>query len=217
MTNRSVFERQRQAMVERQIRERGIRDPALLQAMREVPREQFVLEEYREAAYDDAPLPIPAKQTISQPYVVALMIRALDLDSDDRVLEVGSGSGYASALLSRMVCEVHAVERHLVLVDYARERLHKLGYDNVYVHHGDGTKGWPDGAPYDGILVSASGPRVPAALEQQLAIGGSLVMPIGRARGMQTLIRLTRVGEDDFRERDMGGVRFVPLIGEEGW
>jgi protein-L-isoaspartate(D-aspartate) O-methyltransferase len=217
MTEHDTFLRQRETMVERQIKARGIRDPALLDAMREVPRELFVPEKYRAAAYDDAPLPIPAKQTISQPYVVALMIHALNLDRDDRVLEVGSGSGYASAILSRMVCEVHAVERHVVLVEYARERLQKVGYDNVHVHHADGTMGWPDAAPYDGILVSASGPRVPAALETQLAIGGSLVMPIGRARGMQTLIRLTRLSEDDYRERDMGGVRFVPLIGEEGW
>lgn len=215
--NDDTFARQRHKMVERQIKRRGIRDAALLEAMREVPREAFVLEQYRTAAYDDAPLPIPADQTISQPYVVALMIRALDLEQDARVLEVGSGSGYASAILSRIVQEVHAVERHKVLAEYARQRLKKLGYDNVYVHHADGSKGWPDAAPYDGILVSASGPRVPAVLEKQLAIGGNLVMPIGRARGMQNLVRLTRVSEDDFRERDMGGVRFVPLIGEEGW
>lgn len=212
-----TFTRQRHKMVERQIKRRGIHDAALLDAMREVPREAFVLEQYRAAAYDDAPLPIPADQTISQPYVVALMIRALDLDPDARVLEVGSGSGYASAILSRIVREVHAVERHKVLAEYARQRLKKLGYDNVHVHHADGSKGWPDAAPYDGILVSASGPRVPSVLEKQLAIGGNLVMPIGRTRGMQTLVRLTRVSEDDFRERDMGGVRFVPLIGEEGW
>jgi protein-L-isoaspartate(D-aspartate) O-methyltransferase len=204
-------------MVARQIEARGIRDPALLRAMRQVPREAFVLEKYRAAAYDDAPLPIPAKQTISQPYVVALMIHALNLDGEAKVLEVGSGSGYASAILSRMVREVHAVERHRALVDYACERLQKLGYDNVHVHHADGTKGWPAAAPYDGILVSASGPRVPATLEEQLAIGGSLIMPIGRARGMQSLVRLTRVSKDDYHERDMGGVRFVPLIGEEGW
>lgn len=215
--NDDTFTRQRQNMVQRQIKGRGIRDPALLNAMREVPREAFVLEQYRAAAYDDAPLPIPADQTISQPYVVALMIRALDLDPDARVLEVGSGSGYASAILSRMIREVHAVERHKELAEYARERLNKLGYDNVHVHHADGSKGWPDAAPYDGILVSASGPRVPPVLEQQLAVGGNLVMPIGRARGMQNLVRLTRVSEDDFREHDMGGVRFVPLIGEEGW
>jgi protein-L-isoaspartate(D-aspartate) O-methyltransferase len=217
MTDQTTFERQRQTMVARQIEARGIRDPALLQAMRRVPREQFVLEKYRASAYDDAPLPIPAEQTISQPYVVALMIHALNLDAEGKVLEVGSGSGYASAILSRMVREVHAVERHQALVDYARQRLQKLGYDNVHVHHADGSKGWPDAAPYDGILVSASGPRVPTTLEEQLAIGGSLIMPIGRARGMQTLVRLTRVSRDDYRERNMGGVRFVPLIGEEGW
>lgn len=217
MNNDDTFIHQRHKMVERQIKRRGIRDPALLNAMREVPREAFVLDQYRAAAYDDAPLPIPADQTISQPYVVALMIRALDLDPDARVLEVGSGSGYASALLSRIVREVHAVERHKVLAEYARERLKKLGYENVHVHHADGSKGWPDAAPYDGILVSASGPRVPPVLEQQLAVGGNLVMPIGRARGMQNLVRLTRVSENEFRERDMGGVRFVPLIGEEGW
>ncbi len=217
MTDQDAFTRQRQAMVERQIKRRGIRDPALLDAMREVPRELFVLEKYRPAAYDDAPLPIPANQTISQPYVVALMIRALNLEPDACVLEVGSGSGYASAVLGRMVREVHAVERHEELAEYARERLQKLGYDNVHVHHADGSTGWPASAPYDGILVSASGPRIPQALERQLAIGGRLVMPIGRARGMQNLVRLTRLGEDEFREQNMGGVRFVPLIGEEGW
>lgn len=217
MSDESTFVRQRHAMVERQIKGRGIRDPDLLGAMREVPREVFVLEEYQALAYDDAPLPIPADQTISQPYVVALMINALNLDPAARVLEVGSGSGYASAVLSRMVREVHAVERHGELAEYARERLTKLGYDNVHVHHADGSKGWPTAAPYDGILVSASGPRIPTVLEQQLAIGGRLVMPIGRARGMQNLVRLTRISEDEYRQRNMGGVRFVPLIGEEGW
>lgn len=217
MSDQSSFARQRQEMVERQIRRRGIRTPAILNAMREVPREEFVLDEYRASAYDDAPLPIPAEQTISQPYVVALMIRALNLSPESRVLEIGSGSGYASALLSRMVREVHAVERHRELVSYACERLQKLGYGNVHVHHADGSKGWPEAAPYDGILVSASGPRVPAVLEQQLAIGGRLVMPIGSARSMQHLVRLTRVSEDNYRQQNMGGVRFVPLIGEEGW
>lgn len=217
MSDQSSFARSRQEMVERQIRRRGIRVPAILDAMREVPREVFVLEEYRDAAYDDAPLPIPAEQTISQPYVVALMIRALDLTAEARVLEIGSGSGYASAILSRMVREVHAVERHRELVEYARERLQKLGYNNVHVHHADGSKGWPEAAPYDGILVSASGPRIPNVLEQQLAIGGHLVMPIGRTRGMQNLVRLTRLSEDDYKQKNMGGVRFVPLIGEEGW
>lgn len=217
MTDKEQYARLRNEMVERQIKARGIRDAAIVEAMREVPREQFVLEQYRASAYDDSPLPIPAGQTISQPYVVALMIRALRARTDDRVLEVGSGSGYAAAVLSRIVREVHAVERHEELVEYSRQRLSTLGYDNVHVHHGDGSKGWADAAPFNGILVSASGPNVPKALEKQLAIGGRLVMPIGRARGMQNLIRLTREGEDDYQEKDLGGVRFVPLIGEEGW
>jgi protein-L-isoaspartate(D-aspartate) O-methyltransferase len=204
-------------MVEQQIKARGIRDPAILEAMRDVPREAFVLDEYRGSAYDDTPLPIPAGQTISQPYVVALMIRALRLTADDRVLEIGSGSGYAVAVLSRIVREVHGVERHRELAEYARERLKQVGYENVHIHHSDGTKGWPAAAPYEGILVSASGPAVPQALEEQLSIGGRLVMPLGRARGMQNLVRVTRTGDDEFREKDLGGVRFVPLIGEEGW
>ncbi len=185
--------------------------------MLQTPREAFVPEQHQARAYDDAPLPIPAEQTISQPYVVALMIRALNLSAGARVLEVGAGSGYASAILGHMVQEVHGIERHHELVDYARERLAKLGYDNVHIHHADGSMGWPAAAPYDGILVSASGPRVPAVLEEQLAIGGRLVMPIGRARGMQNLVRLTRLAEDRYQQHNMGGVRFVPLIGEEGW
>jgi len=204
-------------MIQRQVRARGIRDEAILNALREVPREVFVPDRYKAAAYDDSPLPIPAGQTISQPYVVALMIRALRLGQEDKVLEVGSGSGYAAAILSRMVREVHAVERHEELVEYAQQRLAQIGYDNVHVHHADGTMGWLPAAPYEGIMVSASGPRVPKSLEEQLAVGGRLVMPVGSARGLQTLIRLTRVSEDEYEEKDLGGVRFVPLIGEEGW
>lgn len=204
-------------MVEQQIRRRGIRNPALLAAMLEVPRERFVSDKYIASAYDDTALPIPADQTISQPYVVALMIQALQLSSDDRVLEVGSGSGYAAAVLSRIAAEVYAVERHKELVAYAQKRLDDLEYDNVHVRHADGTMGWPEHAPYDGILVSASGPRVPQPLREQMAIGGRLVMPIGQERGMQTLVRLTRTGEEQFEEKDLGGVRFVPLIGEQGW
>ena len=217
MVDNSYYAEQREKMVQRQVRARGIRDEAILNALREVPREVFVLERYKAAAYDDSPLPIPAGQTISQPYVVSLMIRALRLGPEDKVLEVGSGSGYAAAILSRIVSEVHAVERHEELVQYAQERLDEIGYDNVHVHHADGTMGWPPAAPYEGIMVSASGPRIPQSLEEQLAIGGRLVMPIGRARGLQTLIRLIRIGEEEYEEKDLGGVRFVPLIGEEGW
>ena len=144
------------------------------------------------------------------------MMRALRLQPDDCVLEVGSGSGYATALLSRIVREVHGVERREELVTYARERLQKLGYDNVHIHHGDGTMGWPPAAPYDAIMVSASGPEVPPALREQLAIGGRLAMPIGRASDLQSLL-LERTGPDSFQHKDLGGVRFVPLIGEQGW
>lgn len=217
MADEQFFKEQRAKMVNRQIRARGIRDEAILQALLAVPREVFVPARYQAAAYDDSPLPIPAGQTISQPYVVALMIQALDIGPEDKVLEVGSGSGYAAAVISRIAREVHAVERHEELATYARERLEQVGYDNVHVHHADGTMGWPPAAPFDGIMVSASGPRVPKSLEEQLAIGGRLVMPIGRERGLQTLIRLTRVGEEQYEEKDLGGVRFVPLIGEEGW
>lgn len=217
MADERFYAEQREKMIQRQVRARGIRDEAILNALNEVPREVFVPDKYKAAAYDDSPLPIPAGQTISQPYVVALMIRALRLERDDKVLEVGSGSGYAAAILGRMVREVHAVERHEELVEYARQRLAQIGYDNVHVHHADGTMGWPPAAPYQGIMVSASGPRVPQSLEEQLAIYGRLIMPIGRARGLQTLIRLTRASEDEYIEKDLGGVRFVPLIGEEGW
>ena len=216
-TGDGYFTEQRKQMVERQIRRRGIRDQAIVDALREVPRERFVAEEYIASAYDDTALPIPAGQTISQPYVVALMIQALQLSADDQVLEVGSGSGYAAAIVSRVASEVYAVERHEELVTYARKRLAALGYDNVHVRHADGTMGWPEHAPYDGILVSASGPHVPQPLREQLAVGGRLVMPLGQARGMQTLVRLTRTDEDKFQKKDLGGVRFVPLIGEQGW
>lgn len=213
----AYFNRQRQQMIERQIRARGIRDKAILAALATVPREAFVPPEYQHAAYQDSPLPIPGRQTISQPYVVALMMRALRLQPDDCVLEVGSGSGYAAALLSRIVREVHGVERREELVTYARERLQKLGYDNVHIHHGDGTMGWPPAAPYDAIMVSASGPEVPPALREQLAIGGRLAMPIGRASDLQSLLLVQRTGPDSFQHKDLGGVRFVPLIGEQGW
>lgn len=213
----AFYARQRKEMIDRQIRSRGIRDEAILAALATVPREVFVPEGYQYAAYDDTPLPIPGAQTISQPYVVALMMRALNLQPDDCVLEIGSGSGYATALLSRIVREVHGVERHQVLVEYACERLEKLRYDNAHIHHGDGTMGWPEAAPYDAIMVSASGPSVPEALREQLAIDGRLVMPVGHALGLQSLLLLTRTGPDSYRKKDLGGVRFVPLIGKQGW
>jgi protein-L-isoaspartate(D-aspartate) O-methyltransferase len=211
------FAADREKMVAQQIEGRGIRDAALLAAMRAVPRHCFVDEPYREYAYSDAPLPIPAQQTISQPYVVALMISALELTPDSRVLEVGTGSGYAAALLSRMVEEVVTVERHLQLVEYARARLERLGYANIRVFHGDGTLGNPEHAPYDGIIVAAGGPEIPVSLQRQLALGGRLVMPVGRRRRQQQLICLWRVGAAEFITQELGPVAFVPLIGSEGW
>jgi len=207
---------QRERMVRQQIEARGIHDPAVLAAMRAVPREQFVLEQHRPHAYDDTPLPIPANQTISQPYIVAYMIAALHLRPSDRVLEIGAGSGYAAAVLSRIVAAVYTVERHHRLADFARARLEQLGYDNVSVMRGDGTHGWPAHAPYDGIVVAAGGPSVPESLRAQLAVGGRLVMPVGRSRSRQHLIRLTRRA-DDYREESLAPVAFVPLIGDEGW
>lgn len=203
-------------MVAEQIVGRGITDTAVIRAMRTVPREHFVPPEYREFAYSDGPLPIPAEQTISQPYVVALMISLLRLQPTDKVLEIGTGSGYAAAVLSRIVREVYTVERHADLVAYAQERLADLGYDNVFIRHGDGSLGWPEHAPYDGIIVAAGGPKVPQPLKEQLAVGGRLVMPVGK-RTSQSLVLVERLGEDKFRQKRLQGVRFVPLLGEEGY
>lgn len=208
---------QRQQMVAQQIEGRGISDPFVLAAMGTVPRHCFVDEAYRDYAYSDTPLPIPARQTISQPYVVALMISSLELSPRDTVLEVGTGSGYAAALLGQIAKEIFTVERHQRLVDFARERLSQLGYDNVHVFCGDGTLGCPEHGPYDGIVVAAGGPAVPPALQQQLKLGGRLVIPIGRRRRRQRLVRVTRVGASEFQEDELGPVAFVPLIGAEGW
>jgi len=211
------FAERREQMVRQQIEGRGITDRAVLAAMRAVPREAFVLPSYRHQAYEDTPLPIPARQTISQPYIVGYMIAVLELRPDDRVLEIGAGSGYAAAVLSRIVREVYTVERHRKLADYARERLAQLGYDNVRVRHGDGTQGWPEHAPYDGIIVAAGGPAVPESLTAQLAAGGRLVMPVGRSREQQHLILVTRTDEATYRDERLVPVAFVPLIGDEGW
>lgn len=209
--------REREAMVRTQIAARGIRDEAVLRAMNEVPREAFLPPELEEFAYRDSPLPIACGQTISQPYIVALMTAALELSPGDRVLEVGTGSGYAAAVLSRIAREVHTVERHEELAQLAARRLQDLGYDNVAVHHGDGTLGWAEAAPYDAIVVAAGGPAVPEALLDQLAIGGRLVIPIGEDRDLQTLVRVTRRADGTLEREDLGDVRFVPLIGVQGW
>ncbi len=204
-------------MVQEQLVARGIRDAAVLRAMAEVPREEFVPEDARPYAYRDGPLAIGEEQTISQPYVVALMTEALDLTAEDRVLEVGTGSGYGAAVLSRVAAEVYTVERHQSLVQAARERLERLGYDNVHVRLANGTLGWPEHAPYDAIVVTAGGPEVPDSLRDQLAIGGRLVMPVGSAITSQELIRVHRLGKSAYNRESLGAVRFVPLIGQEGW
>jgi protein-L-isoaspartate(D-aspartate) O-methyltransferase len=172
-------------MIREQIVARGIDDPAILNAFNTVPRELFTLPRYRKWAYDDAPIPTLAKQTISQPFVVALMLSLLKLRRSDCVLEIGAGSGYAAAVLSCIVKEVYTMERHAELAAFAREKLAAGGFDNVTVRFGDGTQGWPDKAPFDAIVVAASGPSIPAALKQQLSLGGRLVMPVGHDRRHQ--------------------------------
>jgi protein-L-isoaspartate(D-aspartate) O-methyltransferase len=213
----SELEEQRRIMVDEHLERRGIRDPLLLQAFRDVRREDFVPPEMKEFAYDDRPLPIGEDQTISQPYIVALMTQALGLRGGERVLEIGTGSGYAAAIAGRLAGEVFTVERLDSLARSARERLERLEYHNVHVRSGDGTLGWPERAPFDAVVVTAGGPQPPRALLSQLAIGGRLVIPVGARVGIQRLVRLTRETEDEYREEDLGGVRFVELIGEQGF
>jgi protein-L-isoaspartate(D-aspartate) O-methyltransferase len=205
----------RRRMVERQLKARGIGNPHVLAAMGQVPREMFVPERLREFAYEDGPLPIDEEQTISQPYIVALMIEATDVSPGDRVLEVGAGSGYAAAVMSRIADEVYAIERREALAASARERVVALGYDNLKIIAGDGSLGLPDEAPFDAILVAAGGDKVPEPLKQQLAIGGRLVVPVG-GETMQSLLCVTRTGANAWSEDNLGGVRFVPLIGAHG-
>jgi protein-L-isoaspartate(D-aspartate) O-methyltransferase len=207
----------REIMIREHLMGRGIRDSAVLAAMRQVPREAFVDPGMQELAYEDHPLPIAGGQTISQPYIVAYMTEALELSGTDRVLEIGTGSGYAAAVLSRIVDTVYSVERLDELAHSARQRLERLGYSNVIVLEGDGTLGWPEHAPFDAIVVTAGAPRVPKPLLQQLARRGRLVIPVGSSSFLQNLIRVRRLGEDEFRYEDLCGVRFVPLVGVEGW
>jgi protein-L-isoaspartate(D-aspartate) O-methyltransferase len=209
--------RQRLQMVQGQIAFRGVRDPRVLEAMSRVPRERFVPEHLRAHAYDDAPLPIGAGQTISQPFIVAFMVAALELEGGERVLEIGTGSGYAAAVLAEIADAVYTVERLQTLADSAAGTLAECGYHHVHVRCGDGTLGWPEQAPFDAILVSAGGREVPPSLRQQLAIGGRLVIPVGRTRSGQTLMRVTRTSEDAWDSEALEQVRFVPLIGREGW
>ncbi len=207
--------RSRNSMIENQIAGRGVRDPLVLEAMRKVPRERFVATGLSGFAYEDTPLPIGEKQTISQPYIVARMIEAAEVKPGDRVLEVGTGTGYAAAVVSRFAGRVHTIERYRSLSDEARRHFNELGYSNIEVRAGDGTMGWPEAAPFDAILVAAASPEIPQPLKDQLVVGGRLVIPVGEAG--QSLLKITRRSDDDFLEENLGPVRFVPLIGERGW
>jgi len=207
----------REQMIKEQLEGRGLHDKTVLAAMRAVPREEFVPRHMIDLAYRDGPLPIDEGQTISQPYMVAYMTEALELADTDKVLEIGTGSGYAAAVLSRIVPRIQSVERLEGLALTARERLKRLGFTNIDVHVGDGSLGWPPSAPYDAIVVTAGAPEVPPPLLKQLSIGGRLVIPVGRNPTFQSLLRVRRHGENEFRQENLMGVMFVPLIGAAGW
>jgi len=203
-------------MVAQQLERRGIRDKRVLEAMASVPREAFVPGVPASLAYDDRALPIDAGQTISQPYMVARMTELLEVEPGDHILEVGTGSGYQAAVLARLGAHVTTIERHADLADSARERLAELGIRDVDLRVGDGSRGAPDGAPWDGIVVTAAAPAIPDALREQLAVGARLVIPVG-PRYQQDLVVVERRGPTDWREWSDGAVVFVPLVGEGGW
>ncbi|MBV8851169.1 MAG: protein-L-isoaspartate(D-aspartate) O-methyltransferase [Methylobacteriaceae bacterium] len=211
------YARARAGMVEHQIARRGVRDPLVLEAMGRIPREAFVLPGWEEEAYEDQPLPIADRQTISQPFIVAYMIEAAELRPGDRALEIGTGSGYAAAVMATIAAQVYTIERHPGLADTARRRLLELGVNNVEIRVGDGTLGWSEAQPFDTIIVTAGGPKVPTDLREQLAIGGRLVIPVGESQHRQSLIRVVREDRADYREEELADVAFVPLIGEGGW
>jgi protein-L-isoaspartate(D-aspartate) O-methyltransferase len=208
---------QRSRMLNEHLIGRGIKNDAVLAAMMTVPREEFVAEQLRASAYEDHPLPIDAGQTISQPYIVAYMTEKLELSAEDRVLEIGTGSGYAAAILSRIVKTVYTVEHFAELARKAVRRFEKLGYTNVHVLEADGTLGWPEHAPYDAIVVTAGAPEVPAPLLEQLAEGGRLVIPVGDNAYLQNLVRVRRRSNTDYLREVLCAVRFVPLVGSAGW
>lgn len=212
------FQKQRWRMVETQIQARGVTNPRILEAMSKIQRHLFVEEALADQAYNDNPLPIGELQTISQPYMVALMTDALELKGRERVLEIGTGSGYQTALLAELAEQVFSIERVASLANNARRILDHLGYYNVAIRVGDGTYGWKEEAPFDAILVTAGAPGIPQPLVEQLVVGGRLVVPVG-GRSVQDLLKITRQSEDvqDLKKEHLGGCRFVDLIGEYGW
>lgn len=209
------YESARETMVQSQIARRGISSERVLQAFRSVPRHKFVPPDRREYAYQDRPLPIGEGQTISQPYIVAYMTDKLDIAEEDRVLEIGTGSGYQAAILAELADEVHTVERHRSLVEETSRLLAELGYDNVHLYHRDGTLGLPEEAPFQAVIVTAAAPEIPQALLDQLDLGGRLIMPVG-GRGGQVL-KLAVREEQGIETELLSPVAFVPLIGEQGW
>lgn len=205
-------------MVDAQIRARGVSDQRVLRAMEKVPRHLFVDEGLVDQAYNDNPLPIGQQQTISQPYIVALMSEAMELTGRERVLEVGTGSGYQTAVLAELAERVFSIDRIAALANGARRILEAMDYFNVAIRVGDGTFGWREESPFDAIMVTAGAPRVPRLLVEQLTVGGRMVIPVGN-RSSQSLLQLTRLSNDpeELKQEDLGGCRFVDLIGEHGW
>lgn len=210
------YAQERRRMVEL-IRKRGVRDENVLSAMESVPRHKFVPEHLSEIAYEDGPLPIGDGQTISQPYIVALMCEAASITPESRALEIGTGSGYSAAVLAAMDATVFTIERSKAMAANAEEKLRALGYGQISVKTGDGTVGWLEEAPFDCIIVTAGGPRVPEELLEQLSAGGRLVIPVGPQMARQSLMRLTRAEDGSIEEESLGAVAFVPLIGRYGW
>jgi protein-L-isoaspartate(D-aspartate) O-methyltransferase len=215
VTSEDDFAVLRQLMVDGQLVGRGIADPQVLDAMRAVPRHRFVSRAERNFAYQDRPLPIGKNQTISQPYIVALMTELLQLEPEDRVLEVGTGSGYQAAILGKLTMEVHSIERHKTLAKRAQEILVDIGIENVHVHLGDGSLGWPEAAPYDAILATASAPRAPKPLLEQLKSNGRLVLPVGGPH--QQVLQCWCKTAQGYEHDEVTPVAFVPLIGKYGW
>ncbi len=211
------FKEARQKMVVEQIEARGVQDSKILEAMEKVPREMFVDRLSLHLAYEDTPLPIEEGQTISQPFMVAWMAEQAQLNPQDKVLEIGTGSGYSTAVLSHLASHVYSIERHPKLAQIATQRLKQLGYTNVTIAVGDGTIGWSEFSPYDAIIVTAGAPQVPASLLQQLKIGGRLVIPVGSSLDGQELAQIIKENEGSYHYTTLGSVRFVPLVGQEGW